>query len=219
MASLTQWTSLSKLWGMVKVRDREAWCAAVRGVAKSRTRLSQLNNKTKSTRAKEISDLAGPKSKPVTVAGWGLSPWSRRRRRREAQRLGKDSLSEARLHRQGAETSWIQKKKQGCGVGSNRKVRRRKRKAPVSKVPWGYPGYTTWAGGQEQSSLLRPEVLYVFPKQGCSGQATTRWGCQAPLHPERAQPQGLPSPEPPARTSGVQAPGAGGGAGVPGADP
>lgn len=92
-------------------------------------------------------------------------------------------------------------------------MRRERKQAPVSKVPWGYPGYNTWAGGQEQSSPLRSEVLYVFPKQGCSGHATALWGCQAPLHPERAQPQRLPSPEQPTRTSGVQAPGAGGGAG------
>ena len=39
MTSVTQWANLRKIWEIVE-EDRGAWCAAVHGVAKSWTQLS-----------------------------------------------------------------------------------------------------------------------------------------------------------------------------------
>lgn len=71
----------------------------------------------------------------------------------------------------------------------------------------------TWAGGREQSSGFRSEVLRVSPQRGRSGEAGTRRGCRAPLRPRRALGRRLPSPGLPARTSGGCARGARGRAG------
>ena len=58
--------NLSKLWEIVE--DRGAWCATVKGVAKSQTRLSDWTTTTKKSVFVEVRDSVSAKEAHVSLA-------------------------------------------------------------------------------------------------------------------------------------------------------